>query len=207
MFGFEFYRIYHPLHLHFTSGYNCIKYNKRLKTTSKEHFEKRKDKHIFESWSRSFFSEEKCGQFIIANFINNSEDWLYLNKQDAGEIYLQWKQRRNNPTLQLKNDLDALQKIMEEKNVESFKQLLQKTPKGNKPPLLQLMLVGSISKESTLYLDGAFDNFVSLWQSWYELDPYVNSSLFKLVKYKPFIKEVDRSIIMDTFKEAVKENG
>ena len=74
MNGYETYKIYQALRLHFTTDYDAVKYN--FKTAVKvDTFEKRKDRYFFEKLSRNY-SREELIQYFAANLIHNTNMWI-----------------------------------------------------------------------------------------------------------------------------------
>ena len=74
MNGYETYKIYQALKLHFTTDYDAVKYN--FKTSVKvDTFEKRRDRYFFEKLSRNY-SREELIQYFAANLIHNTNMWI-----------------------------------------------------------------------------------------------------------------------------------
>tara|TARA_Y100000004_G_scaffold130349_1_gene146980 strand:- start:657 stop:1283 length:627 start_codon:yes stop_codon:yes gene_type:complete len=72
--GYETYKIYQALRLHFTTDYDAVKYN--FKTAVKvDTFEKRRDRYFFEKLSRNYNREELI-QYFAANLIHNTNMWI-----------------------------------------------------------------------------------------------------------------------------------
>jgi len=72
--GYETYKIYQALKLHFTTDYDAVKYN--FKTSVKvDTFEKRRDRYFFEKLSRNY-SREELIQYFAANLIHNTNMWI-----------------------------------------------------------------------------------------------------------------------------------
>ncbi len=207
MNGYEFFQKYQALHLHFTSTYDVFKYCGKSKTINTNSYDKRRDKHLFELWASKFFSTKQVGQYCLAQFVNNDHNWLYQSKQQADEFFLKWKSIRDSQLHYLKNDFNVLSKIVETKKVEHIKDLFRKTPSGNKPPILQLLLARNISKESVIILDHCILPVLDKWGIEYEIDPMVSDTIFLLNKYTPFITpSLDDAKIKELFKEIIKEN-
>lgn len=194
--GYGFYRIYQSLHLHFTSTYDVFKYGGKSKTINTNLYNKRRDKTIFERLAPKFQSEKRAGQFVLANFVYNSNDWLYQPYQQADEIYIKWKSIRDSLLTHIKNDLNVLSQVVKEQETCN---IFDKTPKGNKPPLLQLFLARRISKECLVCLDDVY-SFTDNWSDWYEIDPLISDQLFVLKKYKPFVSTTQTNELIKEFK-------
>ena len=66
--GFDAYQLYIALKLHFTSDYDFIKYNGKVKSATFDSYLKRKDKYHFAKVGKKYKSELK--DFFISNFIH-----------------------------------------------------------------------------------------------------------------------------------------
>jgi hypothetical protein len=206
--GYEFFKIYKSLHLHFTSeNYDVFKYNGKSKSINSKSFTERKDSQLFELWSKHFYSTKSIGQFCLANFVYNEPTWIYQTHKQAEEIYIKWKSRRDSQLHYFNHDLNVLSQIMEAKKVKSVWDFFAKTPSGNKPPLLQLSLTGSVSKEFICFIDYWCYPFRLKWEQQYEIDPLISDHLFLIKKYAPFIvNTIDSVQIKKLFTEVVKNH-
>lgn len=189
-----------PLKLHFTTSYDLFKYSQKSKSINKNVYESRKDKALFEKWGNYFSSDKRAGQLILANFVYNEHNWVYQAHQQAEEIFLKWKAIRDSQLKTFNDGNLLLQKTIADKELE-YEQLFIKTPKGNKPPLLQLFLAGYIGKEYIVILD-IFKPFLKRWGDEYEIDPLISDQIFLLKKYQPFIEHsIDKDKITNTLQE------
>jgi len=202
MEGFTFYKIYLPLHLHFTSSYNVMKYGGKLKTLTKESFERRQDKGIFCKWGNKFENQTKAGQVVLGNLIYNNDEFVYQDVQDAIDVYYEWKKVRESITEVVKNDCSGLAEHL--KKLSFWKSFLERTPSGNTAPLLQLYQHKRIHPESLIALD-SITPFIDKWETEYAIDPLISNRLFKLNKYKPFVK-FDKDKVTSIFKGQIEEN-
>ena len=184
MNGFEFYKVYSPLKLHFTQdSYDGFKYNWKSPAVSYDKFTSRRDRGMFERWANKINNSMAAGQLIIANFMYNSDDWLYHDITDAQDIYQQWKKVRESVTKTCEDDINELGKH----SLQSWDAYLKKTPKGNTAPLLQLYLAKRVHPE-TLCIINNFDPIFKLWEAEYDTDPLIRTEIKKLLKYIPFVK-------------------
>jgi len=88
MTSYETFVIYQSLKLHFTQeSYNYFKYNGKT-NVSKESFENRKDKWYFTKLSKKFATKEDLINFLVANFLNDSNTWIgTLLQQESDLVY------------------------------------------------------------------------------------------------------------------------
>ncbi len=192
MNGWEAFQIYHPLHLHFTTKYDVLKYGKKLPSMKYENFSKRRDVHEFERWAGIVNQKERFGEICLANFAYGNSNWLYEDKHDALDCFSETRKIRKSINTTLEKDLHVLEKFLSgpTPKFNSFNEFVTKTPKGNKPPLLQLVLGKQVSIESVCILDGISDSFIDRWVSLYDDDPMLSHFIFKLQKYRPFCSKL-----------------
>lgn len=202
MNGYTFWKIYQSLQLHFyTANFNVTVYGTKSKAINEEVFNKRRDKGIFEKIAKHFFSEQKAGQFCIANFMEN-KNWIYEDFSIAEEVYEKWANVRKFQNDIFNMDIDFISNVIKNKKLESFAHALNKTKSGNFPPLLQMAMNENIKKETLIILD-TFMNFLDNWYIIYKTDPFVNDYLFKLKKYSCFVT-FDKNLCVKSLKEHLK---
>ena len=108
MDGFDVYKIYLAVKLHFTSeSYDYFKHNgkttARLKT-----FTKRRDRYFFHKLSRSY-SNNDCVNYFVAGFINNDSVWIGdVVGKTGGENYAKWQKRIESLSYVFESDIDTL---------------------------------------------------------------------------------------------------
>ena len=92
MDGFDVYKIYLAIKLHFTSeSYDYFKHNG--KTTARLNtFTKRRDRYFFHKLSRSYSSGD-CVNYFVAGFIDSNSVWIGDVVGKSGqENYASWHQ-------------------------------------------------------------------------------------------------------------------
>jgi hypothetical protein len=122
--------------------------------------------------------------------------------QDAIDVYNEWRKTKESLTEVFKNDCIGLAENFKE--LATWSDFLKRTPRGNNAPLLQLYQHRRIHPESLIALD-SIDPFIDRWELEYAVDPLISSQLFKLKKYKPFVK-FDTTKFINIFKEQIAEN-
>ena len=185
MDGFDVYKIYLAIKLHFTSdSYDYFKHNgkttARLKT-----FTKRRDRYFFHKLSRSY-SSSACVDYFVAGFIGSDTVWIGDVVGKSGqENYTRWQKRIESLSYVFENDCDTLLDFIEEKEIK-FDDLF-KVKKGQHPPLVKLYLANKITVESMVILNDIlnytkqFNKEIGetvIWPKKYKL----------LMNYKPFLK-------------------
>ena len=180
--GFQFFKIYQSLHLHFTTKFDILKYGKP-KSLTKDHYNNRNDRLLFENLS-SKFSSEQAFDFCLSNFVHNEIDWIYKEFSDADDTYKQWKGYFDGIEYNYGKEVDKLKLLAFHNSMIYFNDIFVETKSGKKPPLLQIFLHGEISPECLCILDDRF-NFLDVWVNSYSTDdPLLEKKMFLLTKYK-----------------------
>jgi hypothetical protein len=203
MNGYEFFKIYFPLHLHFTSSYDVIKYGGKTKSINITSFNSRKDRAMFEKWGNKVENAVKAGQVVISNLVYNNNNFIYQDVEDAFDIYYEWKKTRESLSEVFKNDCRGL--VEHFKKLGSWDRFLSKTPSGNTAPLLQVYQHKRVHPESIVIFDSITVPFIEQWEVDYAVDPLISDNIFTLTKYKPFVK-YDKEKVVNIFKEQLNQN-
>jgi len=185
MDGFDVYKIYLAIKLHFTSdSYDYFKHNG--KTTARLNtFTKRRDRYFFHKLSRSY-SSSACVDYFVAGFIGSDTVWIGDVVGKSGqENYTRWQKRIESLSYVFEDDCNTLLDFIEEKDIK-FDDLF-KVKKGQHPPLVKLYLANKITVESMVILNDIlnytkqFNKEIGetvIWPKKYKL----------LMNYKPFLK-------------------
>jgi hypothetical protein len=185
MDGFDVYKIYLAIKLHFTSeSYDYFKHNG--KTTARLNtFTKRRDRYFFHKLSRSY-SSSACVDYFVAGFIGSDTVWIGDVVGKSGqENYTRWQKRIESLSYVFENDCNTLLDFIEEKRIK-FDDLF-KVKDGQHPPLVKLYIANKITIETMVILNDIlnyskqFNKEIGetvIWPKKYKL----------LLKYKPFLK-------------------
>jgi len=101
-FGYESYKLYLGIKLHYNSDYDFNKYNGKT-SVSVDSFLKRNDRPFFGKVGRKYKDDTK--EFFISNFIKDPKGWVG-NFND--ENYLNWKKRNQSLKYNYKSELVEL---------------------------------------------------------------------------------------------------
>lgn len=189
--SYKLFSVYTQIRLHFTTEYNSFKYCNTAGLIPRDKFEVRPDVYLFEKLANKITDLQHALDFCVFNFAHNTEFWAYDESEISNEIYLKTKGYYAAFTINLKQEYSFIQNIMKEKDI-SFKKLINITEKGNRPPLLQLVLTGAISKEFVCVID---NGFLQTWIEKYKQDPLLSKEIFTLIKYKPFCQQLSKRIL------------
>ena len=182
MNGFEVYKIYLAIKLHFTSknqSYDFHKHNGR--TTAKlETFTKRRDRYFFHKLSKSY-NDSSIVNYFLSNFVSNTNLWVGdIIGKTGDDHYKQWSKKIEALHYYYEQDIDY---ILERKI--SFDDIFT-SKDGQHPPILKMFLSKRINFETVIILDDilSFSKRLNkniketvLWPKLYD----------RMIRYKPFL--------------------
>ena len=194
MNGFEVYKIYLAVKLHFTSKARSYDFHRHLgKTTARlETFTKRRDRYFFHKLSKSYNSNTIVDYFV-SNFVTNTNLWVGdIIGKTGDDNYKQWSKKIEALHYYYEQDIDY---ILEQdyKFDDLFKSI-----NGQHPPILKLFLSKKINFETGLILDEILSftkqlnkniNEKVLWPKLYDrMIRYKSFLNYNLTKYKMTLK-------------------
>jgi len=195
--GFDVYRTYLAMKLHFTQDkFDFFQYDGKA-NAKEETYQQRNDFYFFETLARKLNKKEVV-DFMLASFIfadNPSKVWIGDIKHSGKERWLEWTKRQQSMTYLFEQDIDNIHNFMLKNDVD-FNQLFS-TEFGH-PPLLKLHIKNKISTESLIILDIVL-KYIGRWNKDLH-DPLWENLSFKIKKYKPFL-----SIPSSKYKKTLKE--
>jgi len=194
--GFETYKLYHALKLHFTSkNYDYFKYQGKTKVSFKS-FEQSSSKWHFAKLSRKY-SLIEIRNFLVSNFIEGKGYWIGDLLNEGDERYLKWQKRIQSLAYTFTNDIEFILEAYEDDREIPFKVF-----KGQQPDLLGLVLRGKVALETLCILDDIL-NFLPQWKKQITDDIIWPSHYQLITKYKPFI-EYDKEKYRKILKEKIR---
>lgn len=158
MDGFKAYKRFMAIKLHFTSEYDVFESNGHV-SGSRETFEKRKDKLLFEKLAKKFKTEQEYIQFIVSNIAYGNKNVVYSVESD--EYYHLWLRRKESRTQVFKNDLN---KIINKFEIENLDHAVLLSADSGMPKLLEMFLANDITLETMTILN-EYNNFIPEWES------------------------------------------
>jgi len=176
--GFEVYKMYLALKLHFTSNsYDYFQYGGNAKA-SQVSFDQRKDKFFFVKLSRKF-KDFEARDFFVANFIAEDKVYPATLVREGAKNYAEYIKRKDSLTYRFREDVATLHD-----SHEDFESLFSNI--SVHPPLLKSFLGGRICLE-TLTI------FNKLFQFVPQFDKIISDEIVwkplrnKVMKYDPFL--------------------
>lgn len=184
MDGFEVYKTYLALKLHFSKdNYNFFTFNGKSRA-SLQSFEKRKDKYFFKKLGTKF-DQKEIVDFLLSHFLEDGNCWIGNISIHKSKTYSEWKNRIQSMSFVFENEMEKLSDV--EENFDS----LFRVKDGQHPIILKEHLSGNVSLESMVILQKLV-NYVPYLTTKIS-DPIVWPEVKKrVVKYEPFLS-VDKS--------------
>jgi hypothetical protein len=202
MTGFQAYRYYLGLKLHFTTDKFDIFKNSNVKCTEVQ-YNKRNDKYFFERLAKKMPSDRDLIRYYIANFAYGNKNLVY-KEDEAQDCLHEWIKRKESITKTFSDDLDnlssnILKNKLKREEVLSFSF-------GEPPIILTLYLGNHINIETVSILDDYF-NFVDDWKSTILRSLWYDDDIRRIEKVKKFIKYDENRImpVIESFEEDLNE--
>ena len=186
MNGFEIYKVYLAVKLHFTSKNQSYDFHKHGgRTTARlETFTKRRDRYFFHKLSQSY-DDTNAVDYFVSNFVTNTNLWVGDIIGNSGdENYREWSKRIEALHYYYEQDIDYLLERMSANDM-SFDDIFT-VQNGQHPPILKMVLAKRISLETFVILEDllSFSERLNkeisetvLWPKLYD----------RIVRYRPFL--------------------
>ena len=185
MDGFEVYKKYLAIKLHFTSKNQSYDFHKHLgRTTARlDSFTKRRDRYFFHKLSRTY-SDTDIIDYFVSNFVSNTNLWIGdIIGRSGDDNYKTWSKKIEALHYYYEQDIDYILGKITKKI--SFDDLFT-SKNGQHPPILKFVLSKKINFETFLILDDILrfskrlNKNISekvLWPKLYD----------RMIRYKPFL--------------------
>ena len=178
MTGFEVYKMYLALKLHFTSDtYDYFQYGGNAKA-SQVSFDQRKDKFFFVKLSRKF-KDFELRDFFVANFLAEDKVYPATLVREGAKNYAEYIKRKESLSYQFREDVGTLHDLQED-----FEGLFTVT--SVHPPLVKAYLGAKISIETLTIFNKVF-HFISHFDKTIRDEIVWKPLRNKVVKYDPFL--------------------
>ena len=203
MDGFKAYRYYLAIKLHFTTDRFNVFENRGSVRGTREAFNARNDRYIFEKLASKRSDDKEIIQFFVSNFAYGNDQAIYAG-QEAEDNYLQWQKRKQSMTKILVDDLATLITHIELNKLKPTA-IFQFT-ENEYPVALKLFVGGKIAIETLNIIDdmtGLLDDWVvhpSVRYIW-------EAEMRKIKKLTGFVKydKIKIGKIFQHFKEELAE--
>lgn len=203
MDGFKAYRYYLAIKLHFTTDKFDVFQNRGNVKGTREAFNARNDRYIFEKLASKRPDDKEIIQFFVSNFAYGKDTAIYAG-QEAEDNYMLWQKRKQSIT---KTFIDDLATILTYIEVNKLKHSAIFEFTDNEYPVALKMFIGGKITIETLRI---IDDFTGVLDSW-KNNPTVkyiwDDELRRVIKLSGFVKydKIKLSQIFEKFKEEIAE--
>jgi len=178
--GFEVYKMYLALRMHFTKDhYDYQKYRGKV-NASEQSFEQRRDRYFFKKLATKY-DGDKILNYFVANFMHDPKGYI---KSFSDGNYERWKVNQESFCYKFRQDVHLLLDNFEAPYQDKFDKIFE-VKEGTHPSLLKHYLSGEVSLETLIVFEtclgyvGRFDKKLS--------DPIWKEIRTRVIKYKPFL--------------------
>ena len=180
MTGFEVYKMYLALRMHFTKDhYDYQKYRGKV-NASEQSFEQRRDRYFFKKLATKY-DGDKILNYFVANFMHDPKGYI---KSFSDGNYERWKVNQESFCYKFRQDVHLLLDNFEAPYQDKFDKIFE-VKEGTHPSLLKHYLSGEISLETLVVFEtclGYVDRFDKKLS-----DPIWKEIKVRVTKYKPFL--------------------
>ena len=143
MTGFEVYKMYLALRMHFTKDhYDYVKYRGKV-NASEQSFEQRRDRYFFKKLATKY-DGDKILNYFVANFMHDPKGYI---KSFSDGNYERWKVNQESFCYKFRQDVHLLLDNFEAPYQDKFDKIFE-VKEGTHPSLLRHYLSGDISLET-----------------------------------------------------------
>ena len=180
MDGFEFYKLYKAMRLHFsTDKYNIVETRGAVKVP-KESFLKRHDLYFINKLANKFDRSEAI-EFLLSNFITGDlSGGIFSN--EAIDNYTIWKGRKIRLQYEFRSDLARMNQEAAKKNIDDFLNC------SHGHPFVIKMYLSKVISIETLVIINKLEPFIELLDKHLADDMVWPEVKRLLVKYSPFVR-------------------
>jgi hypothetical protein len=203
MDGFKAYRYYLAIKLHFTTDRFNVFENRGNVRGTREAFNARNDRYIFEKLASKRPDDKEIIQFFVSNFAYGNDQAIYAG-QEADDNYLQWQKRKQSMTKIFVDDLATLLTYAEVNKLKPTA-IFQFT-ENEYPVALNLFVGGKIAIE-TLNIINDLTGILDEWSTHASVKYIWEAELRKIKKLTGFVKydKIKINKIFSHFKEELAE--
>jgi hypothetical protein len=203
MDGFKAYRYYLAIKLHFTTEkFNVFENRGNVKGT-REAFNARNDRYIFEKLATKFDNDRDIIQFFVANFAYGNGNAIYEGKT-AEDNLVEWNRRKQSISQIFIDDLAKLLTYIEVNKLPA--EAVLNFVNDEYPVALKLFIGGQISIE-TLNILQEYHPVVDEWSRNSSINHIWGDELLRIKKLTGFVKynKIKASKVFTHFMEEIAE--
>ena len=203
MDGFKAYRYYLAIKLHFTTDKFNVFENRGNVRGTREAFNARNDRYIFEKLANKMQNDRDIIQFFVSNFAYGKDTAIYEGKE-ADDNYMQWRKRKESISKVFVDDLTILLHTVEVNKIKHS--AIFEFTDNEYPIALKLFLGGKITIESLRIIDD-FTGIIEKWKNHPSVKYIWDDEMRRITKLTGFVKydKIKLGKIFDAFKEEIAE--
>jgi hypothetical protein len=203
MDGFKAYRYYLAIKLHFTTDKFDVFQNRGNVKGTREAFNARNDRYIFEKLAQKHPDDKEIIQFFVSNFAYGNDTAIYAG-QEAEDNFMQWNKRKQSITKIFVDDLASLLTHIETNKLKHS--ALFDFTESEYPVALKMFVGGKIAIETLRIIDD-FTGIIEKWNQNLSVRYIWDNEMRRIKKLTGFVKydKIKIEKIFTAFKEELAE--
>ena len=203
MDGYKAYRYYLAIKLHFTTDKFDVFQNRGNVKGTREAFNARNDRYIFEKLAQKHSDDKEIIQFFVSNFAYGNDTAIYAG-QEAEDNFMQWNKRKQSITKIFVDDLATLLTHIETNRLKHS--AIFEFTENEYPVALKMFVGGKISIETLRIIDD-FTEILEKWNQNLSVKYIWDNEMRRIKKLTGFVKydKIKIEKIFRAFKEELAE--
>ena len=203
MDGYKAYRYYLAIKLHFTTDKFDVFQNRGNVKGTREAFNARNDRYIFEKLAQKHSDDKEIIQFFVSNFAYGNDTAIYAG-QEAEDNFMQWNKRKQSITKIFVDDLATLLTHIETNRLKHS--AIFEFTENEYPVALKMFVGGKIGIETLRIIDD-FSGIIEKWNQNLSVKYIWDNEMRRIKKLTGFVKydKIKIEKIFSAFKEELAE--
>lgn len=203
MDGYKAYRYYLAIKLHFTTDKFDVFQNRGNVKGTREAFNARNDRYIFEKLAQKHSDDKEIIQFFVSNFAYGNDTAIYAG-QEAEDNFMQWNKRKQSITKIFVDDLATLLTHIETNRLKHS--AIFEFTENEYPVALKMFVGGKIAIETLRIIDD-FSGIIEKWNQNQSVKYIWDNEMRRIKKLTGFVKydKIKIEKIFSAFKEELAE--
>ena len=203
MDGYKAYRYYLAIKLHFTTDKFDVFQNRGNVKGTREAFNARNDRYIFEKLAQRHSDDKEIIQFFVSNFAYGNDTAIYAG-QEAEDNFMQWNKRKQSITKIFVDDLATLLTHIETNRLKHS--AIFEFTENEYPVALKMFVGGKVSIETLRIIDD-FTDILEKWNQNLSVKYIWDNEMRRIKKLTGFVKydKIKIEKIFSAFKEELAE--
>lgn len=203
MDGYKAYRYYLAIKLHFTTDKFDVFQNRGNVKGTREAFNARNDRYIFEKLAQKHSDDKEIIQFFVSNFAYGNDTAIYAG-QEAEDNFMQWNKRKQSITKIFVDDLATLLTHIETNRLKHS--AIFEFTENEYPVALKMFVGGKIAIETLRIIDD-FTDILEKWNQNLSVKYIWDNEMRRIKKLTGFVKydKIKIEKIFSAFKEELAE--